>query len=44
VVCAAELSEDTFKFAPIVLVQAFDSGGQEGDGGLNIPACEFAEE
>jgi hypothetical protein len=42
--CAAEISKDTFQIAPIVLVWAFDSGGQEGDGGLNIPACGFAEE
>jgi hypothetical protein len=41
---STEVSEDAFKFTPVVFVWAFYACCEEGDSHLNISASSFAEE
>ena len=41
---AVEVFQNAFEFAPVVLVRVFDSGGEEGDSGVEVTADTFADE
>jgi hypothetical protein len=41
---SAKVLEDWFEFFPIDFVGLFYTGGEEGDGHLDVTSCAFAEE